>query len=97
MATAREVARRTGSRGLARATETCIRKIYHRPDLSRLSAGETRRIVADSEFTIVEWTERADAEFDEPAATAAMHAHGERYTLEDFRVAGAFVRLLKAG
>jgi len=77
--------------------ETCIRKIYHRPDLSRLSAGETRRIVADSEFTIIEWTERADAEFDELAATAAMQAHGDRYTLEDFRVAGAFVRLLKAG
>ncbi|OEO29092.1 hypothetical protein VW23_002550 [Devosia insulae DS-56] len=77
--------------------ETCIRKIYHRPDLSRLSPSETRRIVAASPFTIVEWTERVDGHFDEASAIAAMQAHGDRYTLADFRVGGVFVRLLKAG
>jgi SAM-dependent methyltransferase len=75
--------------------EECVRKIYTRFDLSRLSPTETRRVVQASPFLIVEWSERPDADFEEPKAQAALKAHGDRYTLADFRAGGAFVRLLK--
>jgi trans-aconitate methyltransferase len=76
--------------------DECVRKIYMRSDLSRLSSIETRRIVQASPFVTIEWTERPDPDFEEAKAQAALKAHGDRYTLADFRVGGAFVRLLKA-
>jgi SAM-dependent methyltransferase len=77
------------------SADECVRKVYTRFDLSRLSPTETRRIAQASPFVVVEWTERLDPDFDEPKAGIALRAHGDRYTLHDFRVGGAFVRLLK--
>jgi ubiquinone/menaquinone biosynthesis C-methylase UbiE len=74
----------------------CVRKIYWRDDISRLSPNETRRIVDDSLFTVLEWSEKPDADFDEARARVAMKAHGQRYSLDDFRVGGVFARLLKS-
>lgn len=76
--------------------ETCIRKIYRRPDLSRLSPTETRVITEASKFAVVEWTERTDPDFHEASAAAALAAHGNRYSIADFQIAGVFARLVKA-
>lgn len=75
--------------------DECIRKIYFRPDLSRLSPGETKRIISESPFILDAWETRDDADYDELKARAALAVHARRYSLEDFRIEAAFARLVK--
>jgi SAM-dependent methyltransferase len=73
----------------------CLNKIYVRPDLSRLSVGESLRSVQASEFVIDAWQLREDVDFDRDKAEVALRAHVDRYTMDDFRFDAVFARLLK--
>lgn len=74
----------------------CVRKIYHRPDLSRLSASETRAIISQSPFLIETWQARDDEEYEQSKAILARDVHGDRYTLDDFRTHAVFAKLLRS-
>ncbi|MEZ5670226.1 MAG: class I SAM-dependent methyltransferase [Alphaproteobacteria bacterium] len=67
-------------------TAECVRKIYRRPDLSRLSPGETHEIVRRSPFRIEQWDERALDAIDETAAAQVLARYGERYSRRDLSV-----------
>lgn len=73
----------------------CVRKVYERPDLSRLSPSESLKSVQASEFVIDAWQLREDIDFDHIKAEAALEAHFDRYTIDDFRFDAVFARLLK--
>jgi SAM-dependent methyltransferase len=75
--------------------DECIRKIYRRPDLSRLSPRESRTLAEASDLVVVGWEERLDRGFDEVKAIAAMQVHGSRYAIADFQVDAVLARLLK--
>ncbi|PWK65645.1 class I SAM-dependent methyltransferase [Aminobacter sp. AP02] len=75
--------------------EDCVRMIYARPDLSRLSSSESKRIALSSSFVIDTWDERLDKDFDESQANVALATHSGRYTLDDFHVDAVFARLVK--
>jgi SAM-dependent methyltransferase len=72
----------------------CVRKIYHRPDLSRLSISETRAVIERSDFVIDSWNERDDDPYEESKAKLALASHNTRYALRDFRVHAVQAKLI---
>lgn len=73
----------------------CVRKIYERPDLSRLSPTESLRTVRASGFLLDTWELREDQDFDAEKALEAMRVHAERYLPDDFRFDAVFASLVK--
>jgi ubiquinone/menaquinone biosynthesis C-methylase UbiE len=73
--------------------QECVRCIYNRTDLSRLTRNETFECIRNSQFTVAEWIDMTDECFDSNAALAVT-AKG-RYKVDDMRVKGAYVTLVK--
>ena len=71
-----------------------VRKIYYRPDLSRLSPSEMFRVCSESEFIIDQWELLPDEKLEEQKVQAVLDATN-RYELSDFKYNGLRARLLK--
>ncbi|MCK4789431.1 MAG: class I SAM-dependent methyltransferase [Desulfobacteraceae bacterium] len=74
--------------------ENCVRRIYLREDLSRLSERETKFIIERSKFIVDTWSTQYDDLYDEQKAQAVLKKCS-KYTLNDLKIKGVVAVLRK--
>src|SRR5690625_3153276 len=73
--------------------EKILRKVFDRKDLSRLSKTNTKTIILESRFTIAEWEEDIDDEYNEEVISKVLRNNIYCIPHDDLKIKGIRVRL----